>query len=43
MGVYYETIPASLIPWIKEQQMLWVYVFLFLFPFHRRYPNLSLL
>ncbi|KAI4619048.1 hypothetical protein J4E83_006000 [Alternaria metachromatica] len=24
MGVFYETIPNSLIPWIKEQQMLWV-------------------
>ncbi|KAL6709948.1 hypothetical protein ACN47E_000733 [Coniothyrium glycines] len=24
MGVYYETIPDSLVPWIKEQQMLWV-------------------
>lgn len=24
MGVFYETIPSSLIPWIKEQQMLWV-------------------
>jgi hypothetical protein len=26
MGVFYETIPDSLVPWIKEQQMLWVYV-----------------
>jgi hypothetical protein len=26
MGVYYETIPDSLVPWIKEQQMLWVSV-----------------
>ncbi|KAF2848610.1 hypothetical protein T440DRAFT_149957 [Plenodomus tracheiphilus IPT5] len=24
MGVFYETIPNSLVPWIKEQQMLWV-------------------
>ena len=24
MGVYYETIPDSLVPWIKAQQMLWV-------------------
>ncbi|KAI8931690.1 hypothetical protein NX059_011337 [Plenodomus lindquistii] len=24
MGVFYETIPDSLVPWIKEQQMLWV-------------------
>jgi hypothetical protein len=24
MGVFYETIPNSLIPWIKEQQMFWV-------------------
>lgn len=24
MGVYYETIPKSLVPWIREQQMLWV-------------------
>jgi hypothetical protein len=27
MGVYYETIPDSLVPWIMEQQMLWVSVF----------------
>ena len=26
MGVFYETIPKSLVPWILEQQMLWVYV-----------------
>jgi hypothetical protein len=26
MGVYYETIPDSLVPWIMEQQMLWVCV-----------------
>jgi len=26
MGVFYETIPDSLIPWIHEQQMLFVYV-----------------
>jgi hypothetical protein len=26
MGVFYETIPNSLMPWILEQQMLWVYV-----------------
>lgn len=26
MGVYYETIPDNLLSWIKEQQMLWVYV-----------------
>jgi hypothetical protein len=25
MGVYYETIPDSLRPWIMEQEMLWVY------------------
>jgi hypothetical protein len=24
MGVYYETIPDSLVPWIKAQQMFWV-------------------
>ena len=24
MGVFYETIPDSLVPWIKAQQMLWV-------------------
>ena len=24
MGVYYEEIPASLIPWIKSQKILWV-------------------
>jgi len=24
MGVFYETIPTSLLPWIKQQQMLWV-------------------
>ena len=26
MGVFYETIPNSLMPWILEQQMLWVCV-----------------
>jgi hypothetical protein len=26
MGVFYETIPDSLKPWILEQQMLFVYI-----------------